>query len=792
MPRPLRNLYKLSEFESLSTITDLKVADLTGEGQPQIYALCGRGPRSSLKVLRHGLSVTQMASTQVPGKPNAVWTLKGMEGSFDKYIVMSFLNATVVLEIGERMNEATDSPFETNKPTLHVSRLCTGAYIQVNSLGLRHVTADGSASVWHAPGKVSHACSNERQVVIALQRGILIYFEVDSSGRLNEIEKKEMEQEVICIDLPAVPEGRMRTRFLAVGCYDNTVKVLSLDPENCLGRLSTQALPGCQPESVCLLELSVGGEKETFLHVGLANGVLLRTVVDGITGQLSDSRARFLGSRPVKLCRLVMQGESALCGLSSRTWLSYDYMNKHYITPISYDSLDYAAPFSSLKCPEGVVAIVDRTLRIFIVERPGELFNSSVMPLRYTPRRCEVNPIDNTLVICESDHNAFNADVLASLRKVTGWDRGELTDAQISVPKAGEGRWGTCIRIVDPVLLETKQLWELQDNETIVSCCLTTFSGHEQAMFLVLGIVNDFVLQPRSFTSCCIVVLSVSGSFAEVHRTPVEDVPLSLCSFFGRILIGVGNKLRLYELGRQKLLKKGEDKVTFPMLISQIKVDGERIFACDISESFTVLRWHSEDQQFLAIADDVAPRWITSACLLDHDTLAATDKFENFFVLRIPPQCDDEEEMAPSMRHKWEAGYLGGAFYKLDLICQFFLGDLATSLTKAKLSDGATEVLVYGTTMGAIGVLLPLTRKEDVEFFVHLEMYLRSEVTPLCGREHLAYRSSYSPVKSVVDGDLCEFFPKLDLVKQRTLAEEIEHSPAEIHKRLEDIRNLVI
>jgi len=791
MPRPLTNLYQLFEFESLSAITDLKVADLTGEGQPQIYSLCGRGSRSMLKVLRHGLSVTQMASTKFPGKPNAVWTLKG-EGLYDKYIVMSFLNATVILEIGERMNETTTSPFVTDKSTIHVSRLSTGAYIQVISTALFHVTAEGTPSRWSAPGKVSHACSNERQVVVALQGGILIYFEIDSSGRLNEIEKKEMEQEVICIDLPAVPEGRMRTRFLAVGCYDNTVKILSLDPENCLGRLSTQALPGCQPESVCLLELSVGGEKETFLHVGLANGVLLRTVVDGITGQLSDSRARFLGSRPVRLCRLKMQGEAALCGLSSRTWLSYDYMSKHYITPISYETLDHAASFSSAKCPEGVVAIVEQTLRIFIVERPGELFNSSVLPLRYTPRRCEVNPTDNSLIICESDHNTFNAEDLAQLRKAAGWERGDLTDAQIGVPKAGEGRWGTCIRVVDPVNLQTKQLWELLDNETIVSCCLTTFAGHEANMFLVLGIVNDMYLHPRTFSSATIVVLSVSGSFAEVHRTPVEDIPLALCPFFGKILVGVGNKLRLYELGRQKLLKKGEDKITFPLLISQIKVDGERIFACDISESFTVLRWHMEDQQFLPIADDVAPRWITASCLLDHDTLAATDKFENFFVLRIPPQCDDEEEMAPSMRHKWEAGYLGGAFYKLDLICQYFLGDLATSLTKAKLSDGSAEVLVYGTSMGAIGILLPLTRKEDVEFFVHLEMYLRSEIIPLCGREHLAYRSSYAPVKNVVDGDLCEFYPKLDIVKQRALAEEIMYSPAEVHKRLEDIRNLVI
>ena len=32
------------------------------------------------------------------------------------------------------------------------------------------------------------------------------------------------------------------------------------------------------------------------MHVGLENGVLIRTVVDNVTGVLSDSRSRFLGS----------------------------------------------------------------------------------------------------------------------------------------------------------------------------------------------------------------------------------------------------------------------------------------------------------------------------------------------------------------------------------------------------------------------------------------------------------------------------------------------------------------
>lgn len=37
---------------------------------------CGRGSRSTLRVLRHGLEVSEMAVSELPGNPNAVWTVK--------------------------------------------------------------------------------------------------------------------------------------------------------------------------------------------------------------------------------------------------------------------------------------------------------------------------------------------------------------------------------------------------------------------------------------------------------------------------------------------------------------------------------------------------------------------------------------------------------------------------------------------------------------------------------------------------------------------------------------------
>ena len=49
--------------------------------------------------------------------------------------------------------------------------------------------------------------------------------------------------------------------------------------------------------------------------------------------------------------------------MSSRSWLSYWYQSRFHLTPLSYETLEYASGFASEQCPEGIVAISTNTLR---------------------------------------------------------------------------------------------------------------------------------------------------------------------------------------------------------------------------------------------------------------------------------------------------------------------------------------------------------------------------------------------------------------------------------------------
>lgn len=512
-PRKLKNIIQCDEIYSLSCITDMMVEDLTNEGTPQIYSLVGKSSRSSLRVLKHGLSVNEMASSDLPGKPLAIWSLKGaITDKLDKYIVVSFSNQSLVLGIGEKVVEITNSGFDTKKPSLHVGLLEDNTHIQIFPGGIIHIKADKKKTLHQTSSKILAATSNQRQIALALQDKEIIYFELEED-KLSQIEKKVLDSEILSIDIGPIPEGRPRCKFLVVGCADGSVRILSLDIEQCLSKISMQMLPSA-PESVSLLEMGgLSEEKELFIFVGLKNGVLMKTAVDNITGGLSDTRTKYLGSRSVNLFKANIQGSPALLANSTKPWLCYNFMSKYYSTNLNYESIDYASSFSSEICSEGIVAIAGNSLKIFSVERLGEIFNQTIIPLRYTPRRMVVHPETNNIVIIEADQNVLSKrekDIFKKeiSDKTTDEEYLKLKEDQIGVPYVGEGRWGSCIRMIDPNEHKLLDLIEFEENEAAFSCCVMTFLNTPGEMFLIVGTAKDLRLHPRSCTSSSIIVFA--------------------------------------------------------------------------------------------------------------------------------------------------------------------------------------------------------------------------------------------------------------------------------------------
>mmetsp|Transcript_23184 Transcript_23184/g.49148 ORF Transcript_23184/g.49148 Transcript_23184/m.49148 type:complete len:1382 (+) Transcript_23184:152-4297(+) len=888
-PTILRNLHKVFTLDSLAPVTSILVGELAGnEVSPQLYALCGRGPTSSFRILRHGLSITELAVSELPGIPGAVFNVRdeksGKNGKFyDRYIVVSFADATLVLSVGETVEEmGKESGFLTTEPTLACSALGNGdkggGICQVYPGGVRHIQR-GSVSQWHVPGikKIECASANESQILIALVGGELIYFELDPlSGNLMEAATRDVGADVCSLDVGAVPKGKSRSLFAAVGCRDSTVRLLSLAPGSLLEQKSSTALGTTRPHSVALSnDLDSDTTGEITLSVGLDDGSALRAGVDPITGAISTSPSRrFLGARPVAVSRVTLQGSPATLLLSSRPWIgrgSSSGKGRHAMAPMSYAPLDHGCSFSNEAVKEGIVATSGNTLRILSVGDNGgsdvvlgaeddEAFNSNRVALRYTPRQmCLLSAKISTpgtssaaaqsrkilLALVESDYNDFGEEEKktmgfdgtgqlnkSSSKKKTGDSNRDVDDEAMDLDDESDdentnmeekkevgdddeedeednearvtpirgpfpsepGRWGSCVRLVDPADgCTTLECIEMNRNEAALCCASVRFHSRGGESLLAVGTTTGMTMNPLCHNSSHVILYRVvNGERLQLlHRTQVDDGPvLSLVHFQGRLLVGIGKTVRLYEMGKRQLLKKCELR-GLPTMVKTLQAAGDRAFIGDMMQSIQYVRYDATANRLVLVAKDRSPRPITCQELLDLNTVAVGDKFGNISILRLPRGADVGAIDVTGTRALWDSSR-EDATPKLETLCNYHIGEVVTGMTRASLVAGGAESLIYVTVTGRVGALVPFSSREDVEFYSALEGFLRTEAPRPTGREPQAYRSYYSPVKHVIDGDLCDAYSQLPYEQKQKIAERLDRSVGEVMKKLEDTRNALL
>uniref|UniRef100_A0A915DI23 Cleavage/polyadenylation specificity factor A subunit C-terminal domain-containing protein n=1 Tax=Ditylenchus dipsaci TaxID=166011 RepID=A0A915DI23_9BILA len=520
--RALQNLVLIDQIDSLSPLVSARVADLANEDAPQIYALCGRGPRSSLRVLRNGLEVSEMAVSELPGNPNAVWTVKkNVDDQFHAHIVVSFVNATLVLSIGETVEEVTDSGFLGTTPTIGCGLIGTTLFSRCIPM-------------------------------------------LDVSNQLREYsERREMTADVLCMSMSEVPEGEL-------------LRIISLDTTDTLAPLSMQALPA-EPESLMVMETAgeeTGSASIIHLNIGLVNGCLLRVTLDQVTGDLSDNRTRYLGTKPVKLFRVKIQNKEALFACSSRAWLFYSYQSRFHLTPLSYTALEYASSFSSEQCNEGIVAIAENTLRILALEKLGTVFNQIIYPLKYTPRRFVVHPQSQNLIIIETDHASFTEKAKRRRRDELAEEIIELANdpeektlaTEMADSKSTEWKWASAVRMINAKAGQTLCHYELPEGEAAFSVELVQFRSQHDSVFVLVGCAVELEMKPYKAKGGCIYTFLLTNGgnrFEFIHRTAVDGVVNAIHDFRGVALVGVGKRIRMYDFGKKKLLAKCENRVGF-------------------------------------------------------------------------------------------------------------------------------------------------------------------------------------------------------------------------------------
>lgn len=423
------------------------------------------------------------------------------------------------------------------------------------------------------------------------------------------------------------------------------------------------------------------------------------------------------------------------------------------------------------------------------MDRLGETLIQTSTALTYTPKKLVKHPEQPYFYTIEADNNVLPPDLRNQLQaEAVNGEAKELPPEDFGYPR-GNRRWASCISVIDPTAEEPEvlQTVHLENNEAAVSVAIAPIVSQDGEHFLIIGTGKDMVVNPKSCTEGYLHVYRFQQDGRElefIHKTKIEEQPQVLLPFQGKLLAGVGKTLRLYDLGVKQMLRKAQAEVVAQQIVS-LNTQGSRIIVGDVGQGVTYVVYKPTTNKLIPFVDDTISRWTTCSTMVDYESVAGGDKFGNMFIVRSPEKASTEADEEQTGLHLVNArDYLHGTSHRLSLMCHFFTQDILTSITKTSLVVGGQDVLLWSGLMGTIGVFIPFVSREDTDFFQSLEQHLRTEDSPLAGRDHLMYRGYYAPAKGVIDGDLCERYTLLPNDKKQMIAGELDRSVREIERKI--------
>lgn len=803
----------------------------------------------SLKVLTHGLPTTLLVSSPLPFRPTAIFTtpIRAANRSHDYLVLTLTLSLqTVVLSIGEVVEEVHNLHFVATQPTLAVQQVGAASVVQVYAHGIRHVdTATGATTDWFPPAgiAVTLASCNRMQAVVALLNREVCYFEVDGEGQLVEYQlRAEMGAQVAAV---AVAAGA-RAAHAVVACADATVSVVSLEPHNCLAVVSLQAL-SASASSMCVAGSSAGGGAE--VHIGLETGLHILTHLDA-RGALHDTRTRFLGVRPVRLSAVDLGGVAAILAVSTRTWLGYHHQGQYKLTPIDLTIVGGAALHLEDIGGDAIVGVSEGgELVIFTVEERMEDFVVGLGAVAYVPRRMVVEGgVAYVVSAARSSVGAAGGASLADGGEATklsgaGEASGASKDNKGDASKLNDGASADEASVASEVndaneVNGTSEAGSLAggaraDHSEVGagsaagasdagSAVVAWHSSLQAIPTATLAPTHTFAFPPGErallvakvvFGNTPCIVVGTTGAahclytftpaLALVSRTEVDHPPHTLLAFRGQLLVGMAQYLRLYTLGQRQLLRKASTALAhFRHIVAATVQGGDRLCVADAAALVAFVQYDAAANCFVVFAHDTERRHCTLLARLDYDSVAGGDKFGNVFVLRVPAALSHRVD------HDWnvvrhEPPFLNGAPARAHTECHYHVGDIVTLLSATSLNVGGTDALVYTGLAGSLGVLAPLATRREAALLTRLEALMREHLDynldlaaagggarhNLLGRDHLKWRGYYAPVRNVVDGDLVERFTALPPAAQVRISAKLDRTPRDLERKIAELRN---
>lgn len=211
-------------YSSLAPILDMMVLDLDKQGQDQLVTCSGFQKEGSLRIIRNGIGINELASVDIQDVNN-VWRLRVDSPEYDNIIVLAYINATRLLKlVGEDIESFEITDFELDECTLYCSNLSDQLILQVLPSGIRLISTESGGKLvsrWKSDDPTTSLLTlvsvHESQILCS-SGAVLFYLEV-IGDKLVQISTKTLENEVACLDISPISDGK--SEYCAVSNWKN-------------------------------------------------------------------------------------------------------------------------------------------------------------------------------------------------------------------------------------------------------------------------------------------------------------------------------------------------------------------------------------------------------------------------------------------------------------------------------------------------------------------------------------------------------------------------------------------
>ena len=834
-------LKKEMNINSLNSLIDFKYGNYDTSGLQKFFALTGNKDESYLKSLniKTIYNISPLSNNKIPAQPINIWVIKkNYEDDFDSFVVFSFVNKTLVYEIEQidkTLKELKNNFFETKLPSLHVSIIKDNSFLQVLPNGILHIKTEKKTTFLKSSSTINCASATNNQLVVGLENKELLYFEFDIT--LNKPDIKVIGKKISLVEFCPIDEGIFKSKYIAICIDDSTINILSLEKDKLFFMASTIKIPD-NVSSMKIIQNDKHYSHSFMAFVGLTNGVLVMinfSRAPGNTQFQTQIQTKFIGEDELKLYKLNLDGNSLnnninnllyydsimicdnknsfLCRLNEKqdNYVDYNIKKINFKEGINF-GCNCIVKNKETKINENISLIAHKKNIILGKIQHDNISPINILKLLYNPRAI-IPTLNNNFIIIEAFREILENDE----------------------------KWNSCLQIINIKNNNYNLLNEIKfENEYITNYHLIeNYYANTDKQLLIIATGENYKLYPIKKYSIAYIYLfdiyldikkNYSFTINLRFKDKIQSLATALCEYQNKILCGMYKELILYEIGKEHLLKKSRSNLIKDEIIS-LSINGDRILVLTRRSSVYILKYNEFSALFYTIiADDFYTRYIHKVKFLDYDTIVGSDKFENFFIYRIPK---DQYNNFESGRHAIKDSmtgfmtnsndsFLHAANLKLVLMNEIHLGEIITEFQTIKIKEdfdnnneeenensensansknnnnsddeideNKIKAILYGTLSGGIGMFIQFNKKEDALFFAQMELLLREYIDEPTGRNILMAKSQYVPVKNIIDFNLIYEFFNIDPSLQKKIAEELGDKPInEIKNKISEIRNL--